>query len=62
MNGGQVNPRSVDLPTGEQLTGTEMNRFESLRAAIYDQYVSLVEGMKYAQAPRKSDDAQSVLR
>lgn len=58
MNGKQVNPRSVDLPTGEQLAGTEMKRFESLRAAIYDQYVSLVEGMKYAQAPaEKSGDS-----
>lgn len=63
-NGKQVNPRSVDLPTGEQLNGQEKKRFESLIGAIYQQYVSLTDGMKFAakeeeDAPKDASSSDS---
>lgn len=48
-NGRQVNPRSVDLPTGEQLIGKELKKFKEHMDGIYQQYVSLSEGMKFAK-------------
>ncbi len=43
-----VNPRSVNLPTGEQLVGKDLQRFKSMMGGVYQQYVSLVDGMKLA--------------
>lgn len=48
LNGKQVNPKSVNLPTGEQLTGKELNRFKSYINTIHQQYVSVSQGMKFA--------------
>jgi murein DD-endopeptidase MepM/ murein hydrolase activator NlpD len=48
VNNATVNPRSVTLPTGEQLTGKELQRFKSKIAGMHQQYVSLVDGMKLA--------------
>jgi murein DD-endopeptidase MepM/ murein hydrolase activator NlpD len=49
VNNAQVNPRSVDLPTGEQLEGREMKDFKSIMNGLRQQYVSLTQGMKLAQ-------------
>ncbi len=49
MDGKQVNPKSVDLPTGEQLDGDELKRFKGLMGAVYQQYVALSDGLKFAQ-------------
>ncbi|MCE7887498.1 MAG: peptidase M23 [Alphaproteobacteria bacterium PRO2] len=49
LNNKQVNPKSVNLPTGEQLTGKEFQKFKSYINTIHQQYVSRSEGMKFAQ-------------
>lgn len=49
VNNAQVNPKSVNLPTGEQLTGKELNRFKSMMSSMRQQYVSLTQGMRFAQ-------------
>lgn len=48
VNGVQVNPRSVDLPTGETLTGQQLNRFKSFIRGIDAQYASLTKRFKFA--------------
>ncbi len=48
VNNKAVNPRSVNLPTGEQLIGRDLQRFKSTIGGMYQQYVSLVDGMKLA--------------
>lgn len=60
VNNKQVNPNSVDLPTGEQLAGKEMKRFKSLVSAVKQQYVSLSHGQKFAQ--NGTDDGSTRLR
>ena len=47
-NGKQVNPRSLDLPTGEELEGKDMKRFKSMVGDVKDQYVSLTRGTNFA--------------
>lgn len=54
VNGKQVNPRSVDLPTGEQLLGEEMKRFKGLMAALKQQYAALSKGLKFAGKEKSS--------
>ncbi|MCC7305866.1 MAG: peptidoglycan DD-metalloendopeptidase family protein [Alphaproteobacteria bacterium] len=49
----QVNPRSIDLPTGENLKGKELERFRQTINGLRQQYVSL-GGMKLAQAQGES--------
>lgn len=49
VNNKPTNPKSVDLPTGEQLTGKELKRFKEMMKNVHQQYVSLTEGMKFAQ-------------
>jgi murein DD-endopeptidase MepM/ murein hydrolase activator NlpD len=55
-NGTQINPKSVDLPTGEQLKGGDMDRFKSAMHSLKQQYASLADGFKLAQhsAPKRS--------
>ncbi len=48
VNNKQVNPKSVNLPTGEQLAGKELGRFKAMTNAIHQQYVSVSEGVKFA--------------
>lgn len=48
-NGVQVNPRSVDLPTGEELTGTDLANFKKERSNFDRLYASLTDGVKYAE-------------
>ncbi len=45
----QTNPRSVNLPVGEMLAGSELKSFKALKGALYQQYTSLVDGVKFAQ-------------
>lgn len=47
-NGKKINPRSVDLPTGEELTGSEKTKFKSVMNQIKRQYASALEGTKVA--------------
>ncbi len=57
LNNKQVNPKSVNLPTGEQLAGKELKKFKDLITGVHQQYVSLAAGQKYAQtgaAPSKN--------
>ncbi len=49
LDGAQVNPKRVDLPTGEKLQGKNMKRFKGLMASLHKQYVSLANGLKLAQ-------------
>jgi len=48
VNGVQVNPRSVKLPTGEILTAGQLKRFKSLIQDIDQKYASLTKGLKFA--------------
>lgn len=48
VNGAQINPRSVDLPTGEILGGKQLVRFKSFIEGLNRQYVSLIKGQKFA--------------
>lgn len=47
-NGKQVNPRSVDLPTGEELTGKDKEKFKTVVAQTKRQYASALEGTEVA--------------
>jgi len=49
LKGRHVNPRSVNLPTGERLTGTNMANFKNKKASISRQFSSLVNDTKVAQ-------------
>ncbi len=53
LNGRQVNPNSVDLPTGEELQGKEMIRFKTALGEIRQQYASALEGTKIASLARR---------
>ena len=55
LNGRQVNPRSVNLPTGEQLKGKELSRFKALVSSVYKEYVNMSEGLKFAFRTSKTD-------
>jgi hypothetical protein len=55
----QVNPRSIKLPTGEQLAGKELERFKSVLGRTKQQYVSLSEGLKFAAASADKEAASS---
>ncbi len=48
LNGRQVNPRSVNLPTGEELQGADMKKFKSHMRSIDQRYASLTQGQKFA--------------
>lgn len=49
LNGGrQVNPRSINLPTGEKLGGKALKKFKSMMKQMDQKYAKLVGGQKYA--------------
>lgn len=52
-NGVQVNPRSVNLPTGEELGGKDLTRFKTAVVGIKRQYASALEGTKIASFARR---------
>ena len=47
-NGRQVNPRSVNLPTGEELTGEEKAKFKTVVSDFRRKYAAALEGTKVA--------------
>jgi murein DD-endopeptidase MepM/ murein hydrolase activator NlpD len=56
-NGQQVNPLSVDMPTGRNLDGKELNRFKGLVASIDAQYqkgLTQPDGIAMVSAPASS--------
>ena len=54
LDGRQVNPKRVDLPTGEKLRGKNMRRFKGLMASLKKQYVALGASLKVARNDDKS--------
>lgn len=50
LNGRQVNPRSVDLPTGENLKGKDLDKFKKAINSLRQQYAKMTQDMKVAQA------------
>lgn len=48
LNGKQVNPNRVDLPTGEELKGKEFESFKAKKRAFDQQYVTLSKDLKLA--------------
>jgi len=49
LDGQQVNPRSVKVPTGEKLAGNELNKFKTVMRDIDRQFVALLNTKKFAQ-------------
>ncbi|CAO3350671.1 hypothetical protein [Azospirillum palustre] len=49
--GHQVNPRSVDLPTGEKLDGRELQTFQQARRSIEKMFEDSRSGMQLARTP-----------
>lgn len=57
VNNQHVNPRSKQLPTGEQLQGKEMQQFKTVMASMNRQYAELKSSVKLASFfPHKSED------
>ena len=56
LDGKQVNPNRVDLPTGENLKGKELERFKSVMQGFSQQYVQLMKGGKYASLHSEDKD------
>lgn len=54
--GVQVNPRSVNLPTGEELTGAELKAFKEHVRAIDREYRKLSGDLEYAQKERPESE------
>lgn len=52
-NGQQVNPRSVNLPTGEELTGKDMANFKALVNKRRQEFATALEGTKVADNEEK---------
>ena len=48
LNGKQVNPNRVDLPTGEQLTGKEFESFKAQKRAMDQMYAAKRKDLKVA--------------
>lgn len=59
VNNKQVNPNSVDLPTGESLEGRELKKFKDALRGVDQQYVDLTDGVKFAQAQTPKADTVS---
>lgn len=58
LSGKQVNPRSVNLPVGQALAGTDLKKFKSKVKEVNNQYASVRDGtLKLAQrdVERKED-------
>ncbi len=54
VNNKQVNPRRVDLPTGEILKGKELNRFISQRKELDMKYAEKSGTLKYVQINKET--------
>ncbi len=56
----QVNPSSVNLPTGEQLAGAELSRFKALAKAMDQQYMAQTEGLAVAKQNSGQDERSKI--
>lgn len=56
LNGAQVNPRSVNLPTGEELVGKEKQEFQNIVNKYRQQFVSLYNGNKVASRDNRGEE------
>jgi len=54
--GSQVNPRSIDLPTGEKLEGREMQAFEQTVRSLEKAFEQARSGLQLARHPGSQDD------
>lgn len=54
--GQQVNPRSIDLPTGEKLQGREMQAFEQTVRSLEKTFEQSRGGLQLARTPGAPDD------
>ncbi|MBP2296334.1 murein DD-endopeptidase MepM/ murein hydrolase activator NlpD [Azospirillum rugosum] len=54
--GQQVNPKSVDLPTGEKLAGRELQAFEQTVRSVEKSFEQARSGMQLAKSPGSHDD------
>jgi murein DD-endopeptidase MepM/ murein hydrolase activator NlpD len=50
VNGKAVNPRSVNLPTGTELAGSELKKFKTAMNRLHQQFAANLEGTKLASA------------
>lgn len=48
-NGRQVNPRSIKLPSGRKLTGTELRAFKTYRTTIDGEHLALTQTQQVAE-------------
>ena len=48
LNGSQTNPRSVNLPTGEKLTGNQLAKFKETSKDVSRKFASLLDNTKVA--------------
>jgi murein DD-endopeptidase MepM/ murein hydrolase activator NlpD len=55
-NDAQVNPRSVNLPTGEELEGKDKSRFKQIMSKTRQQFASALEIPKVADASQEDDE------
>lgn len=54
--GQQVNPKSIDLPTGEKLQGRELQAFEQTVRSVEKAFEQARSGMQLARTPGSHDD------
>ena len=54
--GQQVNPKSVDLPTGEKLEGRELQAFEQTVRSLEKSFENARSGLQLARTPGSHDD------
>ena len=47
-NGRQINPRSVNLPTGQELEGNEKKKFQTAARNLHKQFIAKLEGTRVA--------------
>ncbi len=59
VNGVQKNPKSIDLPTGEQLAGAELTRFKSVVKKLDKRYASLKPKDSVKLAQTRAGQAES---
>lgn len=56
VGGKQVNPLSLNLPTGENLGGKELKRFKQQMRGLEQQYAAVAQGTNLALFSRSDDD------
>ena len=59
VDGKHANPRGVNIPTGEQLQGTELVKFHTQMRKYDQEYAALTKGADYAMALPKDEKKSS---